>query len=168
MRSMKRPTAFIAVALAVVGALVATGLSLGGTSSGASTYRAAPGVAAKRAAPTVQARRSSLGKILVDGRGRTLYLFEADRPNVSNCSGGCLTVWPALAAKGAPRAGRGVSAHKLGTIRRRDGRRQVTYARHPLYYYVADARPGDVSGQALDQFGAEWYVLAPSGRKIGD
>jgi predicted lipoprotein with Yx(FWY)xxD motif len=111
-------------------------------------------------------RRTSLGRTLVDARGRTLYLFEADRPNLSNCSSACLNVWPALTAPGRLRARGGAVGPKIGTIPAHGGKRQVTYAGHPLYYYVGDRKPGDVNGQGLNQFGAEWYALSPAGRKI--
>lgn len=118
------------------------------------------------ASSSISVRRTPLGKILVDGKGRTLYLFERDRANKSNCSSSCLTVWPALTAPGKPRAGGGAIGSKVGTIRRADGLRQVTYAKHPLYYYAGDRRAGDTNGQGLNQFGATWYVLSRAGRKI--
>ena len=117
---------------------------------------------------SIGVRRTHLGRIVVDGRGRTLYLFERDKADNSNCSNGCLTVWPALTATVRPHARAGVVGGKIGTIRRADGRRQVTYNKHPLYYYVGDGRPGDTNGQGLNQFGAKWYVLSPAGRKIDD
>jgi predicted lipoprotein with Yx(FWY)xxD motif len=121
--------------------------------------------AASAARSMVGVRHTALGRTLVDARGRTLYLFEADKANMSNCSGACLTVWPALTAHGVPRATGGAVASKIGTIRAHGGR-QITYAHHPLYYYVGDRKPGDTNGQGLNQFGAKWYVLAPTGRKI--
>ena len=121
---------------------------------------------ANRAGTIVQARTSSLGRLLTDGDGRTLYLFEADMPNVSTLSGAGLSIWPPFAASGKPQAKSGALAAKIGTITGADGKPQLTYDRHPLYYYVGDTKPGQTSGQALNQFGAEWYVLAPSGNKI--
>ena len=126
----------------------------------------APTTGAARAGTIVQAHTSSLGRLLTDGNGRTLYLFEADRPNVSKLSAAGLSIWPPLAATGKPQATSGALAAKIGTITGANGKAQVTYDRHPLYYYVGDTKPGQTSGQALDQFGAEWYVLAPSGNKI--
>ena len=111
-------------------------------------------------------RRTPLGRILVDGRGRTLYLFERDKADKSNCSNGCLSVWPALTSSARPHSRAGVAGSKIGTIRRADGQRQVTYAKHPLYYYAGDGAPGETNGQGLNQFGAKWYVLSPTGRKI--
>jgi predicted lipoprotein with Yx(FWY)xxD motif len=119
-----------------------------------------------RARTIIQARTSSLGRLLTDGHGRTLYLFEADKPNVSKLSAAGLSIWPPFAAAGKPQARIGALAGKIGTITGANGKPQVTYNRHPLYYYVGDTKPGQTSGQALNQFGAEWYVLAPSGSKI--
>jgi predicted lipoprotein with Yx(FWY)xxD motif len=131
-----------------------------------SAYGRPASTTAHRAGTVVQARPSSLGRLLTDGRGKTLYLFEADKPNVSKLSGAGLSIWPPFAATGRLQAKSGALAAKIGTITGADGKPQVTYDRHPLYYYVGDAKPGQTSGQALNQFGAEWYVLAPSGNKI--
>jgi len=110
--------------------------------------------------------RSPLGRILVDASGRTLYLFQKDRGAASTCYGACAGIWPPLTTKGKPLAGPGVLASRLGTTRRKDGKVEVTYNRHPLYYYAGDAKRGDTTGQGLDQFGAEWYVLSPAGTKV--
>jgi predicted lipoprotein with Yx(FWY)xxD motif len=117
------------------------------------------------AASTVNLRNTSVGRILVDGKGRTLYLFEADKPNMSNCSAACLSLWPVLPSQGKPHAGPGVMAAKLGTTTT-SGKQQVTYNGHPLYHYAGDQKAGDTTGQGLNQFGAKWYVLAATGNKI--
>jgi predicted lipoprotein with Yx(FWY)xxD motif len=109
---------------------------------------------------------SKLGKILVGAGGRTVYLFEADTSSTSTCSGSCAAAWPPLVATGAPVAGQGAKADLVGTSKRADGTTMVTYNGHPLYYYVGDSKPGDTTGQALNQFGAEWYVLNASGDKV--
>jgi predicted lipoprotein with Yx(FWY)xxD motif len=109
---------------------------------------------------------SSLGRILVDGHGRTLYLFAKDRNGKSSCSGSCATYWPPLIASGKPIAVKGAKASLLGTTRRSDGRRQVTYRHHPLYKYVGDAGKGQTTGQGLDLSGGKWWVLSPAGNKI--
>jgi predicted lipoprotein with Yx(FWY)xxD motif len=116
----------------------------------------------------VAVRHTKLGTVLVTGSGRTLYLFEQDKGTASTCYGACASLWPPLLTGGRAQAGKGVSAARLGTTRRKDGRREVTYAGHPLYLYAGDHKPGDVTGQDLNQFGAKWYVLAPNGRKIDD
>jgi predicted lipoprotein with Yx(FWY)xxD motif len=115
---------------------------------------------------TVRVANSSLGSILVDSSGRTLYLFKADSGTKSACSGACATAWPPLRTAGKPTAGSGAEAALLGTTPRSDGAAQVTYNGHPLYLYVADKKPGDVTGQALVAFGAPWYVVSPAGQQI--
>ncbi|MFB4307340.1 hypothetical protein [Actinomadura sp. GTD37] len=111
-------------------------------------------------------RVPSLGQILVDGRGRTLYLFVADLPNQSSCSGACAAIWPPATSQGPPAAGGAAQRSQITTIARSEGPRQLVYAGHPLYYYQADTGRGDVRGQALTQFGAEWYAVSPQGQQV--
>jgi predicted lipoprotein with Yx(FWY)xxD motif len=113
------------------------------------------------------ASNAKLGQILVDGNGRTLYLFEADKSSSSTCYGACATYWPPLLTGGAPMAGAGVMASLLGTTKRTDGTTEVTYGGHPLYYVVTDHNPGDATGQAVNNFGAAWYTVGTDGNKIG-
>lgn len=116
---------------------------------------------------TIDAASSRLGQILVDSNGRTLYLFLADSGTTSNCnSTGCVQAWPPVLTKGAPQAAPGVKASLLGTTTRRDGTTEVTYAGHPLYYFVSDTKAGEISGQGINAFGAPWYVVSPSGMQI--
>ncbi|HEU5215769.1 MAG TPA: hypothetical protein VFU30_09535 [Gaiellaceae bacterium] len=110
--------------------------------------------------------RSSLGRIIVDGKGRTLYLFAKDKGRNSACYGACAAYWPPLLTHGKPVAGTGVKQRLLGTTLRTNGATQVTYAGHPLYRYLGDSRPGDSTGEGLLDFGAEWDVLSPAGSKI--
>ena len=117
-------------------------------------------------AATVGTATSSLGRILVDSQGRTLYLFEADKTGRSVCTGACAAYWPPLLTKGKPAAKGAVKTSLLGVTRRGDGTMQVTYAGHPLYRFVQDAKPGQTNGQGLKLSGAEWYVLSPAGTKI--
>ena len=107
-----------------------------------------------------------LGKILVNSEGRTVYLFENDTGPMSTCFGPCASAWPPVTLKGMPSAGMGVDESLLGTTERPDGTVQVTYNGHPLYLYQGDAKPGDTTGQNVDGFGAEWYVLSPGGNKV--
>jgi predicted lipoprotein with Yx(FWY)xxD motif len=100
---------------------------------------------------------------LVDARGRTLYLFEADTPSASTCSGGCAKAWPPVTVTRMPKAGGDARQGLLGTTTRKDGAQQVTYHGHPVYYYKKDSKPGDTKGQGLDQFGAKWFVVTPAG-----
>jgi len=114
----------------------------------------------------VSAASSSLGKIIVDSRGRTLYLFEKDTRGHSACSGTCAMYWPPLITRGKPIAGHGLKKSLLGTIRRANGARQVTYAGHPLYRYVLDTKAGQTTGEGLQDFGAGWDALSAAGKKI--
>jgi predicted lipoprotein with Yx(FWY)xxD motif len=107
-----------------------------------------------------------LGKIIVDAKGRTLYDFVIDKGTMSVCYGACASLWPPYTTNGKPVAGSGVSAALIGTTKRKDGSSEVTYAGHPLYYYAPDQKQGQITGQALNQFGAPWYALAPNGREI--
>jgi predicted lipoprotein with Yx(FWY)xxD motif len=104
-----------------------------------------------------------LGKILVDSKGRTVYLFKKDTGSKSTCSGACAFDWPPVTTTGKPTAGTGATASMLGTTRRSDGAPQVTYNGHPLYLYIGDRNTGDANGQSVNAFGAEWYVLTPAG-----
>ena len=149
-------------ALALVAAACGGGSSGGGLYGGGSTASSGPAMGA-----VVGLRGSSLGQILVDGQGRTLYLFEADKAGKSNCQGTCTSAWPPYLSSGTPRPGTGVVGALLGTSTRSDGDgTQVTYHGHPLYYYAGDGEAGDTAGQGLDQFGARWFVLAANGNKI--
>jgi predicted lipoprotein with Yx(FWY)xxD motif len=113
------------------------------------------------------AERGSLGRILVDSKGRTVYLFVADKGKASVCYGQCAVYWPPVLTRDSPQAGPGVAANLLGTTRRTDGTIEVTYGGHPLYYFVADKKVGDTLGQGVDGFGGPWYVVGPSGQRIG-
>ncbi len=149
----------VAAAIAIAGC--------GGGSSG-SSYGAAPSPA-KPVAPartTVMLQPSKIGSFLADSKGRTLYLFVADKTSASTCYSACASLWPPLTTAGAANAGPGVLASLLGTAKRTDGTTEVTYHGHPLYYYAGDSKPGDITGQAISQFGAEWYVVAANGRQI--
>ena len=123
-------------------------------------------LAAQSAGAKVSLGSTSLGKILVNSGGRTLYLFEKDKNGKSACSGMCATYWPPLITTGKPVAGAGVKASLLGTTKRADGRMQVTYNHHPLYTFVLDTAKGQTKGQNLNKFGADWYVLSAAGNKV--
>lgn len=105
-----------------------------------------------------------VGRALVDDSGKTLYMFLSDSRNDSSCYGACASIWPPVLTTGKPTAEHGALTDKLSTYRRDDGGTQVTYNGHPLYYYQADTGPGDAYGQAVDQFGAEWYAISPAGQ----
>lgn len=114
----------------------------------------------------VQAHSSQFGRVLFDQRGFVLYGFTADSRRASKCYGACAKAWPPLLVKSAPRALRGVDRAKLGTVTRRNGTKQVTYAGHPLYFYVGDTRAGQILCQNVREYGGLWLVVAPSGKLV--
>jgi predicted lipoprotein with Yx(FWY)xxD motif len=114
----------------------------------------------------VAVANSGLGRVLVDGRGRTLYLFQKDRRDKSACVGQCAGFWPPLIASGKPLATAGAKASLVGTTKRADGRLQVTYNHHPLYRFIKDTRKGQTSGEGVNSFGAEWFAVSAAGAKI--
>jgi predicted lipoprotein with Yx(FWY)xxD motif len=118
------------------------------------------------ASAKVGAASSGLGRVLVDGRGRTLYLFARDKHGKSACSGKCAGFWPPLITSGKPLATAGAKTSLLGTTKRADGRLQVTYNHHPLYTFVDDTRKGQTNGEEVDAFGAEWYAVSAAGLKV--
>jgi predicted lipoprotein with Yx(FWY)xxD motif len=112
------------------------------------------------------ADNGSLGRILVDSQGRTLYLFKADTTTRSTCFGACATAWPPLRVGGNPTAGGGANTSLVATTRRPDGVREATYDGHPLYLYQGDTQPGQVNGQGVTAFGAQWLAVSPTGGAI--
>jgi predicted lipoprotein with Yx(FWY)xxD motif len=124
-------------------------------------------VASAQAAPSTAARlivrSSAYGKALFGPNGKVVYVFGADRGSTSHCYGVCATAWPPLLTKGAPLAGPGVEAKLLGTTKRKDGTLQVTYNRHPLYYYSAD-KVGKIMCQHANMHGGLWLIIKPNGQ----
>jgi len=116
-------------------------------------------------ASTVSLRTTKAGKALVAANGRTLYLFTADKGRKSGCYGKCASVWPPLIAA-HPTAGRGLRASLLGTTKRRNGKWQVTYGGHPLYFFAKDTKPGDTRGEGIVHFGGSWWLVSPTGTEI--
>jgi predicted lipoprotein with Yx(FWY)xxD motif len=167
---LRRPLVAL-VALAAVGVLAAgcgsSNSGSGGSGSGGGLYgdSSAPTTAPSGVA-TVSATSTSLGMILVDGSGRTLYLFEKDQPNQSACAGACVAAWPVDQSSGTPKVGSGVEASMLGTIKRSDNTTQVTYNQHPLYYYQGDSGAGQENGQGINAFGAKWFVVNSAGAAV--
>jgi predicted lipoprotein with Yx(FWY)xxD motif len=109
---------------------------------------------------------SELGTIVVDGEGLTLYILTADEQGPSTCYDDCAGAWPPFTTDGDPQAQAGVDASLLGTTDRDDGTTQVTYGGWPLYYFIQDAAPGDVTGQGIVGFGGTWWVIGPDGMPI--
>jgi predicted lipoprotein with Yx(FWY)xxD motif len=158
-----------AAALVVAGCGGASYGSGSGNTSNAGKALGAPAAnapAAAGGAPLRVITDPKLGKIIVDAKGRTLYDFVIDKGTTSACYGACASLWPPYTTNGHPVAGKGVMPKLIGTTNRRDGSSEVTYAGHPLYYYAPDRARGQITGQALNQFGAPWYALAPSGTEI--
>lgn len=122
--------------------------------------------AAATSATSVGVSQSKFGRILVDGHGRSLYLFDRDRNRKSSCYGGCAGEWPPLIVSGRPHATSGVKAALVGRTKRRDGRWQVTFRGHPLYTFAGDAAKGQTNGEGLDDFGGWWYLVSPAGVKV--
>jgi predicted lipoprotein with Yx(FWY)xxD motif len=141
-------------------------LALAACGGAAAGYGGGAAPSSPSGAATISVGSSSLGQILVDANGKTLYLFEADSGTQSTCSGACAQAWPPLTTSGAPKAAASASSSLLGTTTRSDGTTQVTYSGHPLYTFVSDTKPGDTNGEGSTAFGAGWDVLAPSGAKI--
>lgn len=118
-------------------------------------------VPARRA--RIVARSSAYGRVLFDANGQVVYAFEIDRRNQSNCtSADCVKAWPPVLTREMPTAGAGVAARLLGTIRRRDGRLQVTYKGRPLYFYEHET-PGEIRCHNVDLHGGLWWVVTPRG-----
>lgn len=143
--------------LVACSAVVAT---LGAVGTGPATARTVKG-------PTVKLEQTSIGRILVDGSGYTLYIFTRDRRNKDNCAkaSGCLGIWPALTTEGKPVAGANVRSSLLGTIKFHGNVRQVTYAGHPLYTYVFDSRRS-IFYVGADQFGGRWLAVSAAGKGV--
>lgn len=152
----------------VAGGATAVALVIAGCGGAGGYGTSAPsaGPAKAAGAPVDVIKNSKLGKIIVDPKGRTLYDFVLDKGTTSACYGACASLWPPYLTKAAPKAGAGAMAALLGTTKRRDGTTEVTYGGHPLYYYAPDGARGQITGQALDQFGAPWYALTPAGGEI--
>ena len=170
----------------IAGAACAAGIVLAATgcSSSSSSTAASPAASSATAQPSSPAAAASgqvsgagatvalqaitgiPDKALVDGKGRTLYLWEADKNGTSTCTGACAAAWPPVPVTGAPHAGSGVDQALLGSVKRADGTEQLTYNGHPLYYFAGDASSGVAHGQGSKAFGADWYVVSASGAKI--
>jgi predicted lipoprotein with Yx(FWY)xxD motif len=125
----------------------------------------APAAMSERS-PTLTEHSSSHGKVLFDGRGFVLYAFTRDRGQ-SACYGACAKAWPPyLAPKGSLSVGAGLKRALLGTVKRKSGKRQVTYAGRPLYFYVGDTRPRQILCQNVAEYGGTWLIVRPNGKLV--
>ena len=165
----RRRIRFYASSVLGVGVALVVAACGGSSSSHSSTHAASSTPSTTNASATsvmVKTANSSAGKYLVGPNGRALYLWVADKNGKSVCNGACAKVWPPLTTTGKAAASGGATSADLGTIKRSDGTKQVTYKGHPLYYYAADSSPGMTTGQGSDNFGAKWWLVAPSGAAI--
>jgi predicted lipoprotein with Yx(FWY)xxD motif len=157
-----RCTTFFARAAIVPLAAVAVA-GYGGVSS--ASVSAAPQEATRAKPATVRVAKTNLGKILVNSKGRTLYLFQADSGTTSACADACAAAWPPLTSA-TPKIGKGANASLASTATRSDGKPQVIYNGHPLYTYSGDTKARNTNGQGVNAFGGLWYVLSPAGNEI--
>jgi predicted lipoprotein with Yx(FWY)xxD motif len=129
---------------------------------------AGAGQASSQAKNTITAAKSRYGTVLFDGKGRALYGFTRDkRGGKSQCYGACASAWPVYYKPGGKlRAGKGVKKKLLGAVKRKNGRLQITYNGWPLYYYVSDVNPGQITCQNVSEFGGLWLVVSPTGRLV--
>jgi predicted lipoprotein with Yx(FWY)xxD motif len=142
-------------------------VAVAGAASSSAAARAGQQADDTQAAATLTVRSTRYGRILFDGRGRALYAFTRDRRGGrSRCYGACAKAWPVYFAKGRALAGKGVRQSLIGTTRRRDGRRQITYNGRPLYYYVGDKSPGQILCQNVNEFGGTWLVVQANGQLV--
>lgn len=145
--------------------LAACGGSDPGSTGGSGSSPGSTQAAQKSGGQTVRTGDTEYGDVLVDANGMTLYVFDADSPGTSNCTGSCLQYWPAAKASGTVSHSSDVTA-KLSTITRDDGTTQLTVNGWPAYTYAADSGPGKATGQGTNLSGGLWWVISPSGSKI--
>ena len=131
----------------------------------ARTQPAGKAAKTKRTGRVIKAVDSDYGRVLADHKGEALYLFDKEQTKTSRCYGACAEAWPPALTKGEPRAGSGAAQRLLGTTERKDGRLQVTYRGHPVYYFVRDT-PGNITCQNVDEFGGLWLVVRPDGSPV--
>ena len=136
--------------LGVIGFLAATSVARSATRTGA----------------TLSLRKTGLGSVLVNAKGHTIYLFAKDKNGKSACTGSCAKFWPPVLSQGRPTVGAGLKASLVGTAKRGNGTRQVTYNRHPLYTYSLDKRAGQTKGEGNSLFGAKWWAVSANGKAV--
>ena len=150
---------------AVAVALFASACASGG-GGGSSTSAPAGGGGNAAGAVMIESHSGPMGTFLTDSSGKSLYMFAKDSATKSNCSSVCAVYWPPLTDSSAVHASGSVSSSKITTITRSDGSKQVVYAGHPLYYFKLDTTAGDTKGEGVNNFGAKWWLVAPSGQPI--
>ncbi len=159
------PSRLLVAFATMFAAVIVTGC--GDTTAPAAVASPSPATSPAATGQTIKvATDAKLGQILVDSAGKTVYMFVADKSTASTCYTSCAQFWPPVLTTGAPVAGDGAQASLLGTTARTDGTTEITYAGHPLYYFLNDKAPGDTKGQGVNGFGALWWVLSPAGKVI--
>jgi predicted lipoprotein with Yx(FWY)xxD motif len=143
-----------------------TTATTGGAAAGSTASTSATATPAAAKGTAVGTTKGSEGTFLTGAGGRALYLWVADAKGMSSCSGACAKAWPPLTTKGKPIATGSVKASQLGTIKRSDGSKQVTYDGPPLYYFEGDPKSGTTTGQGSNAFGAKWWLVSTSGSAI--
>ncbi len=151
------------VSLSALVFIVAAVIAVIVTTSGGSASTVRPRAVANA---SISVKQTPLGRTLTDADGRALYLFAPDKPNMSTLSAAGRAVWPPFTATGRPVAMDGAQAGQIGVVSGGGAGAQVTYHGHPLYYFVGDRGPGQVTGQGLNEFGGRWYVLSTTGAAI--
>ena len=147
----------------LLGAALTIGLAACGGGSGGDKATTPAGAKAAAGQTSIKLSTSSLGNILTDQSGRTLYAFTNDKGGTSSCTGQCIATWPALASKDKVTTAAGANPALLKETRRAEGTSQATYGDWPLYYYAGDMGPGDVDGQGVD---GVWFVVGADGKLI--
>lgn len=161
-------TAVTALTFSILAACGSSGGDAAATVADSSADTVASTAASDAAADAVSidSTQGSDGTYLIDGDGRSVYLWVADQGGTSTCSGSCASAWPPVTTTGQATANGDAVADEIGTVSRSDGSTQVTYHGHPLYYFTGDNAPGDTNGQGSDGFGAKWWLVTPSGDAI--
>jgi predicted lipoprotein with Yx(FWY)xxD motif len=150
-----RPLTLLGLAIVQLSALGVAGCGGGGDGSQSSDRT-----------PTLRVANTELGDVLIDSENRTVYLFKGDKDAKSTCFGACAHEWPPLRATRKPTVGTGAKAAMVGTTKRSDGKPQVTYNGHPLYLFTGDNAPNATNGQGVTAFGAQWFVVSPTGNQV--
>ena len=149
----------LGLAVLAAGTLGLIGFLVAGTNAQGATHQSV-------SSASVSLRTTRLGAILVNAKGHTLYLFTKDKSAKSSCSGMCAKYWPPAIARTKPTAGTGIKLALLGTTKRSDGTKQLTYNHHPLYGFALDKRAGQVNGQAATAFGGRWWAVSARGTAV--
>jgi predicted lipoprotein with Yx(FWY)xxD motif len=167
MSKLSLPVVALACLAIAVGGCGSSKKSSSGANSGTPTTAASSGTTTTPATGTkVTLAKVSFGKVIVGPNGHTIYLFEKDKGTTSECNGACAHAWMPVTTTGAPQGGAGLSPARFGTTMRKDGTTQITYGKHPLYYFIGDKKPRQTKGEGSKAFGAEWYAVGANGKKV--